>query len=108
MDKRPQPLLDDACTAFVRGLTAKTIDGRARWDKHPNGLISYLPGSVFVQFIIHASDRGQDWHLFQVRDSNGELFRATPPASRIENPTLVLAVEALFMTVIGAGPPLIQ
>jgi hypothetical protein len=97
------PLSDDACSHFVYWLTAKTLEGRLRWKKHPNGLISQLPGSTFAQFITQTSERGQSWRLFRIRDCSGELLRATPANSGIETPTLALAVEALFATVSRVG-----
>jgi len=75
---------DGHWAAFVRRLTTRTIEGLARWEGRPNGLISRLPGSMFVQFITHSSPSGQTWRLFTVRDSNGELFQATASADAME------------------------
>ena len=108
MNRVSEPLLDDACSDFVQWLTTKTLDGRARWEKHPNGLISHLTNSMFVQFITQGSPQGQSWQLFRVRDSNGEVLRATPPVPGADTSPLAIAVEALFLTIIWAGPHLIH
>lgn len=101
-------LADDACADFVQWLTSRTLQGRTRWDKHPNGLISHLPGSMFAQFITHASEQGQDWSLFRVRDAQGELFRARALATANETAPLAAAVQALFFAVMWGGLHLIH
>jgi hypothetical protein len=94
------PLLDDACTAFVHWLTQRTQQGRAHWLKQPNGLISHLPGSMFAQFITHPDGLGQQaWRLLTVRDNNGELLRATPPTTTIDERPLAHAADALFIAI---------
>jgi hypothetical protein len=94
------PLLDDACCAYVRWLTQKTQQGRAHWQKLPNGLFSHLPGSMFAQFITEADELGgQKWRLLTVRDGSGELLRATPPSATIDDRPLAYAADALFIAV---------
>jgi hypothetical protein len=93
------PLLDDACTAFVCWLTQKTQQGRAQWKKLPNGLFTHLPGSMFAQFITEPGGvGGQKWRLLTVRDTSGELLRATPPTSTIDERPLAHAADALFIS----------
>jgi hypothetical protein len=108
MTERVEPLLDDACAEFVRWLTTKTLEGRARWEKHPNGLITHLPCSTLVQFITQSSEQGQSWRLFRVRDSSGELFRANRSRLREDTPPLTTAVEALFLTLVWSGSHLVH
>jgi len=100
--------LDDACTKFVRWLTAKTLEHRARWEKHPNGLIAHLTASTFAQFVAQASEEGQSWRLFRVRDSRGEFIRATSPVPAVETSPLTVAVQVLFLTLMWTGSNLIQ
>lgn len=102
------PLSDATSSDLVRWLTTRTLDGSARWEQHPNGLISRVSSSMFVQFITHASPQGQSWRLFRVHGPNGELLRATPPASPIDTTPLSVAIEALFLTVTFAGSHLIH
>ena len=97
--KATELLVDDACTDFVHWLTSMTLEGRARWELQPDGLISYLPTSAFAQFITDRSRVGQSWRLFSVHDSNGELCRATPPTFGVDTSPLAAAVEALFLTI---------
>ena len=100
-----EPFVDDACAAVVQWLTTRTLEGRAQWEMHPNGLISHLAGSMFAQFITHATPQGQVWRLFRVRDNNGELLlRTAAPASTTDTTPLSVAVEALFLTIVWAGP----
>ena len=103
MTKTTELLVDDACTDFVHWLTSITLEGRALWELQTDGLISYLSGSAFAQFITDTSPLGQSWRLFSVHDSNGELLRATPPTSGVATSPLAAAVEALFLTIIWAG-----
>ena len=103
MTKTTELLVDDACTDFVHWLTRITLEGQARWEQQPDGLIGYLSGSAFAQFITHTSPLGQSWSLFSVSDSSGELLRATPPTSGVATSPLAAAVEALFLTIIWAG-----
>jgi len=103
-----EPFVDDACAALVQWLTTRTLEGRAQWEMHPNGLISHLAGSMFAQFITHATPQGQVWRLFRVRDNNGELLRTAAPASTTETTPLSVAVEALFLTIVWAGPQLVH
>ena len=103
MTKATEHFVDDTCTDFVRWLTSITLEGRARWEQQPDGLISYLTGCAFAEFITDTSSLGQSWSLFSVRDSNGELLRVTPPTSGVETPPLAAAVETLFLTIIWAG-----
>ena len=102
------PLLDDYRTAFVRWLTTRTIEGCVCWEGRPNGFISHLPGSMFVQFITRSSLQGQAWGFFTVRDSDGELFRATASITGVETAPLAVAVQALFFTMTWGGPHLIH
>ena len=103
MTKPTELLVDDTCTDFVHWLTSITLEGRALWELQTDGLISYLPGSAFAQFITDTSSVGQSWRLFSVHDSNGELLRATPSTSGVDTFPLIAAVEALFLTIIWAG-----
>jgi len=103
-----EPFVDDACAALVQWLTTRTLEGRAQWEMHPNGLISHLAGSMFAQFITHATPQGQVWRLFRVRDNNGELLRTAAPASTTDTTPLSVAVEALFLTIVWAGPQLVH
>ena len=103
MTKTTELLVDDACTDFVHWLTSITLEGRALWELRTDGLISYLPGSAFAQFITDTSSVGQSWRLFSVHDSNGELLRATPPTSGVDTFPLTASVDALFITIIWAG-----
>ena len=103
MTEPTELLVVDACTDFVHWLTSITLEGRALWGLQTDGLISYLPGSAFAQFITDASPLGQSWRLFSVHDSNGELLRATPSTSSVDTFPLTAAVEALFLTIIWAG-----
>jgi len=98
-----EPFVDDACAALVQWLTTRTLEGRAQWEMHPNGLISHLAGSMFAQFITHATPQGQVWRLFRVRDNNGELpvrlhppprptrLRSLSPSKRSSSPSFGLA-----------------
>jgi hypothetical protein len=104
MTKPSEPPLDDACSSFVHWLTSRTLEGRARWEEHPNGLISQLTASMFAQFITHCSPQGQSWRLFRVRDSNGEVLRTTVPVSGVGSSPLAIAVEALYLTITWSGP----
>jgi len=103
MLKTNELLHDDYSTAFVQWLTTRTIEGLALWENRPNGLISRLSGSMFVQFITCASPWGQAWRLFTVRDSNGELFQTTASTAGIETAPLAAAVQALFLTIVWPG-----
>ena len=103
MTNATEPLVDDTCTDFVHWLTRITLEGQARWEQQPDGLIGYLSGSAFAQFITHTSPLGQSWSLFSVSDSSGELLRATPPTPGLDIPPLGTAAEAHFLTIIWAG-----
>jgi hypothetical protein len=108
MNQASEPILDDASSAFVQWLTTRTLEGRAHWEKHPNGFISHLTTSTFVPFITHASPDGHSWRLFRVRDTNGEFLRTTPALPGTDTSPLAVAVKALFLTIVWAGPHLIH
>jgi hypothetical protein len=108
MIKRTEPLSKDASSYLVRWLTTRTLEGLAHWEQLPNGFISHVTSSMFVQFITHASPQGQSWRLFKVHDLHGELLRTTAPASAIDSTPLSVAIEALFLTIAWAGSHLIH
>lgn len=108
MHQASEFLADDYRTAFVLWLTTRTLEGCVRWEKHPNGFIGHLNGSVFAQFITHCSPHGQAWRFFTVRDSNIELLRATSSAKGVETASVAVAIQVLFCTIMWAGSQLIH
>ena len=108
MPKPTETLTPDACSALVDWLTTRTLEGHVRWEDLPNGLVSHVTGSMFVQFITEPTPTGQKWHVFRVHDSYGELLRATAPASTVDKTPLSVAIEALFLTIVWGGPHLIH
>ena len=106
---------------LVKGLLAKTQQGKIGWVKQGMAFTASLPNGIVVNFVLAAAIGGMNWQLFTVRDKKGnELVRvdswgafaivAGPTKvagpARVAGPAtispLLAATDELFATVRGA------
>ena len=94
---------------LVRGLLAKTREGKIRWIREGSAITANVHKGLQLNFVLTTNifTSVSDWQLFTVRDrSESELVRVAGAGAfglvAMGTNSLVLAVNELFQLVIGS------